>query len=184
MPNALVPDAANPCAIPNGYTFLGACKVGTVTAAGGTYKLATYKSVTFEAILGKNNAKGSVPFVFGDAVSMADIKGTSGGKPFPAYGTKKCVKGAYCPGTAVVYVMINNKGKTNIDFTTPTSLEVTAPRFPGTTCFPGILYATGWEGFSHVVSGHVSGGKVTILIPPNPIFHISVGVGYLTVACM
>lgn len=183
MQDALVPDATNPCANTNNYTFLGACKSGYVTASGGTYALPAYKGVTFKAVLGKNNAAGKVPFVFGDAMTLADIKGTRNGKPFPAYSAKTCQKGGSCPGAAAVYVMINNKGKKVISFTSPTTLVVTDAKFPGTTCFPAILYSTGWAGFSHTTTGRVSGGKVTITIPPNPLFTIAVGVGFLAIAC-
>jgi hypothetical protein len=178
-----LPKAKSPCAIPKSYTFLGPCKAGVVTSKGGSYALPKYQGTTFEATLGRNNAKGSVPFVFGEAVTMADIKGTDDGKSFPEYDIKNCEKNGSCPGKAAVYVLIDNKGKSVIDFSTDTTIVVTDSKFPGTTCFPGILSDGKWNSYSKVVSAKVKAGKITITIPPNPLFTIAVGVGFLTIAC-
>ena len=181
---AMAPAAASPCQIPKLWYFMGGCKAGFLTSAGGKFALPKYKGITWTTTLGKNSAKGKVPFVMGDATGAGDI--TSGPGKFPIYGVKTCLAPSKCPGSALVYFEAVNDSKAAITFNSPSQLVVAAAKFPGKSCFPAILRKSGasfkWQPFS-ILTGSPKGGKLTLNIPVNPAFMLPKGPLYVALVC-
>lgn len=174
----------SPCKISGLWYFHGSCKAFTLSSAGGTFKLPAYKGITFTATIGSNTASGKVKFILGDATGKKDITGTVGGKAFPKYGATKCAQAGACPGTPLVYFEAVNTSSATINITGNSKLVVAATSFPGKSCFPGLMNAQGkWTGYSQVAQP-VSGGKVSITIPPIGVFYLPPGPAYGVLSCM
>lgn len=181
--SAFHPAATSPCDIKGLWYFKGTCLPGELAASGGTFKLAKYNGVTVITTLGKNSVKGKAPMILADATKPdTDVTGKYKNKLFPPYSQKTCAKQVTCSGAAVVYLEVINGTKSQINFTSKTTLTVAASKFPGKTCIPAELTTGGWDTFP-IVNGQPKAGKVVLTIQANPLFFLPAGPAYIAIVC-
>jgi hypothetical protein len=187
------PDAPVTCStVPNAWEFHGACTAAKLTAKGATVALAKYMDITFKAVIGKNNAKGTVAFLLGDAIDNGDITGKIGGRKFPPYAGKNCLsefgKPTTCLGKVFMYVEVVNRGKAKVVLPdSPAITIVDTKGFPGKNeCFPAFYHPTkplGWEPQVHIEG---KPGATTLHLPSVPVsggFTFFPGPVYIAMFC-
>jgi hypothetical protein len=142
------PPKGSACAtLANTWDFLGACKSQNLKPSGGVVQLKRYQGVAMNLAFHSTDAKGMVPFLFGDANGNGDITGTYGGNAFPAYGTS-CVnlsaQAVPCTGTAFMYAEAVNTTQTTVNLTQTPRIVVTSQKgYPGATCALAVLQSSG-----------------------------------------
>jgi hypothetical protein len=171
-------DGSNPCHMPGGWNFGGACTSGALTSAGGTFVLPSYRNVSAVFDYGRNDATRDVAFVVGDATGDRDITGLlNGALPFPIYGSVACLspRGApvVCQGKAMLYLLVINVSNIPVRFASSPRIQISSlTGFPGKLCEIETMVVSNaqqpkaaWR--SHAWTASVNGKTATFLALPS-----------------